>query len=958
MYLLTNIMRHFWILFVLMITGFVTNAQSIRGTLMDPVEGSTVSGATVQLKNAADSSIKATTVSDKEGKFLFSNLSKGSYILKATSVGFENLEQNVALKDSMPDLDLGDVYIPKKTTTLAGVVVVASAPPVVQKGDTTQFAASQYKTNPDATVEDLIKKMPGITVDKNGNVTGHGEQVKKVTVDGKDFFGDDATMAIRNLPADVVDKIQLYDRMSDQAQLTGFDDGNSVKAINIVTRGGGMRDAQFGKIFGGLGTNNTYNAGGNINIFNGDRRISVVGNFNNINAKNFSDQDLLGVLGGGGGGRGGRGGGGNSGQAQGINKVNMFALNYSDKWGKKINVSASYVFNNANNLTTSNSVKQTILGTDSTQFTYDNSTSSSNNNNHRFNMRLEYQIDSSNSIFIIPSIGIQNYNGTSNDLTQSIDNKGDSINYQSANGSYHRDGYNIGNNLMYRHSFGKRGRTLSASFQTTYSENEGYSYNQQYTIDYKKNSITDANRYINNPTKGTNISGRLSYTEPIGQKGMLELEYTTGVQKNQADKKTYDYDGTEYTLFDPGLSNTFKNQILTNNGGINYRLGRGRDNQFFVGVNVQNSRLISDRVYPIPGSVGQSFTSFLPNLRWMKKIGLYSNIRVFYRASTDFPSISQLQDIVDSTNKLYISAGNPNLKQSYTNFGALRYTYTNTKTSKSFIANIMFRTANDYIVNATTLKEGITYTKPINLNGYKSLNSFFIYSMPLKFIKTNLNLTGGYSYATTPGSFNNNIGNTTTNNYSGGITLSSNISEYVDFNLSYNTNYNNSSNNLNSKGSVSRTNYFNQAPGVQLNLLSKSGWFIQNDLTSQIYSGLSQGYNTRFWLWNAAVGKKFLKNKAAELRLSAFDILKQNQSITRTIGTADNSITDANTRVLQQYFMLTFTYKLKNIGKAKASSSDGEFRHREWRDGPPGGGMPRGGGFGGGGFGGGGGRMF
>ncbi|AHF15916.1 TonB-dependent receptor [Niabella soli DSM 19437] len=932
-------MRHFGILFVLMITGFVTNAQSVRGTLMDPVEGTTVGGATVQLKNAGDSSVKATTVSDKEGKFLFSNLSMGSYILKATSVGFENLEQNVALKDSMPDVDLGDVYIPKKTTTLAGVVVVASAPPVVQKGDTTQFSANQYKTNPDATVEDLIKKMPGITVDKNGNVTGHGESVKKVTVDGKDFFGNDATMAIRNLPADVVDKIQLYDRMSDQAQLTGFDDGNSVKAINIVTRGSGMREAQFGKIFGGLGTNNTYNAGGNINIFNGDRRISVVGNFNNINAKNFSDQDLLGVLGGGGG-RGGRGGG--SGQPSGINKVNMFGINYSDKWGKKINVSASYVFNNANNLTTSNSVKQTPLGTDSTQFTYDNSTSSSNNNNHRFNMRLEYQIDSSNSIFIIPSIGIQNYNGTSHDLTQSIDNKGDSINYQLANGSYHRDGYNIGNNLMYRHSFGKRGRTLSASFQTTYTENEGNSYNQQYTIDYKKNSITDANRYINNPTKGSNISGRLSYTEPIGQKGMLEFEYTTGVQKNQADKKTYDYDGTDYTLFNPGLSNTFKNQVLTNNGGVNYRLGRGRDNQFFVGVNVQNSRLISDRVYPVPGSVGQSFTSFLPNLRWMKKIGLYSNIRVFYRASTDFPSISQLQDIVDSTNKLYISAGNPNLKQSYTNFGALRYTYTNTKTSKSFIANIMFRTANDYIVNATTLKEGITYTKPINLNGYKSLNSFFIYSMPLKFIKTNLNLTGGYSYATTPGSFNDNIGNTTTNNYSGGITLSSNISEYVDFNLSYNTNYYNSSSNLNSRGSASRTNYINQAPGVQLNLLSKNGWFIQNDLTSQIYSGLSQGYDTHFWLWNAAVGKKFLKNRAAELRLSAFDILKQNQSITRTIGTADNSITDANTRVLQQYFMLTFTYKLKNIGKGKASSSDGEFRHREWRDGPRGGG----GGFG------------
>ncbi|ANH84077.1 collagen-binding protein [Niabella ginsenosidivorans] len=912
---------------------------------MDPVEGVTVGGATVVLENAADSSVKASTISDKEGKFAFTNLSLGAYTLKATSIGFEQLENRVVLADSMPDLDLGDVYIPKKTTTLAGVVVVATAPPVTQKGDTTQFSASQYKTNPDATVEDLIKKMPGISVDRNGNITGHGEQVKKVTVDGKDFFGDDATAAIKNLPADVVDKIQLYDRMSDQAQLTGFDDGNSVKAINIVTRNG-MKEAQFGKIFGGLGTRNTYNAGGNMNIFDGDRRISVIGNFNNINAKNFSDQDVLGVLGGGrgpgGGGRGGGGGGINLNQPSGINKVNTFGINYNDKWGKKVNFSASYFFNNANNVTESNSIKQTPLGTDTTWYTYNNSNSSSNNNNHRINMRMEYQIDSSNSLYIIPSIGIQNYNGSNYDLTRSLYNTGDSVNYQDAHSTSHRDGYNIGNNLMFRHSFGKRGRTISASLQTTYTENKGYSYNNQYTIDYLADSITNANRYIDNPTKGSNISGRLSYTEPVGQKGMLEFNYTTGVQKNEADQKTYDYDGSAYTDFNPGLSNTFKNRIITNNGGVNYRLGRGRDNQLSLGVNVQHSKLVSDRVYPVTGSMGQSFTSVLPNLRWMKKIGRYSNIRLFYRANTDFPSINQLQDIVDSTNKLYISSGNPNLKQSYTNFGALRYMYTNTRTSKSFIANIRFQSADNYIVQSTVLENGITYSKPINLNGYKNLSSFFVYSMPLKFIKTNLNLNAGYNYATTPGSFNNHTGKTVTNNYSGGIALTSNISEYVDFNLSYNLNYYDSRSDLNSKMSNAKTNYINQTPALQLNLLSKNGWFIETDVTSQIYSGLSQGYNQQFWLWNAGAGKKFLKNHAAELRLSAFDILKQNQSISRTIGTADNSITDANTRVLQQYFMLTFTYKLKNIGKPKASYNE-ERRH--WRGGPPGEGrMPGGGG--------------
>ena len=177
---------------------------------------------------------------------------------------------------------------------LSGVTVVAKAPPVIQKGDTSQFSASQYKVNPDATTEDLIKKMPGITVDKDGTVTAQGEQVKKVTIDGKDFFGDDASAALKNLPSEVVDKIQVFDKLSDQAQLTGYDDGNSVKAINIVTKSG-IKNGQFGRAYVGYGTNDRYNAGGNVSFFKGERRLSFVGNFNNINQQNFGSQDLLGL---------------------------------------------------------------------------------------------------------------------------------------------------------------------------------------------------------------------------------------------------------------------------------------------------------------------------------------------------------------------------------------------------------------------------------------------------------------------------------------------------------------------------------------------------------------------------------------------------------------------------------------------------------------------------------------
>ena len=248
--------------------------------------------------------------------------------------------------------------------------MVAKTPPVQQKGDTIQYNASQYKTNPDATAEDLVGKMPGITVDNSGTVTAHGDQVKSVTVDGKKFFGDDATAALRNLPAEVIDKIQVFDKLSDQAQFTGFDDGNSVRAINIVTKPN-MRNGRFGRLFAGYGTDGRYNVGGNVNFFHGDRRLSFVGLFNNINQQNFSSQDLLGFSNNNN--RGGRGGGVPSVGAQsGINTTNAFGINYTDMWGKKLEVQASYFFNNGSMNNNEISNIQTLLSKDSTQFEISN----------------------------------------------------------------------------------------------------------------------------------------------------------------------------------------------------------------------------------------------------------------------------------------------------------------------------------------------------------------------------------------------------------------------------------------------------------------------------------------------------------------------------------------------------------------------------------------------------------
>ena len=923
---------------------------SLKGKVADKTDNSPIVGATVQLVSQRDSSQSKLVVTDKSGNFVFNGLNASGYKLYISYSGYEKVEQRVNLQAS--NTTPLSFTIAKVATDLGDVTVVAKAAPARQKGDTTEYSAGQFKVNPDATAEDMIKKLPGVVVGKDGTVTAMGEQVRKVTVDGRDFFGDDATAALKNLPASVIDKIQVFDKLSDQAALTGFDDGNSQKTVNIVTKSG-IKNGQFGRIYAGAGTDSRYSAGGNVSFFKGDRRLSFVGNFNNINMQNFASQDLLGVTsssgggGGRGGGRGGQGGGGadnfNVGQSSGISRTNAFGINFSNVYAKKLTVTGSYFFNNSHNNNESVVSTETFRSTKN-QFSIQRSNPVTNNTNHRINLRFEYKIDSSNSLFIIPSFSYQKNNSSSYSSQNVYEGVADSIsNTVIPRSTSDRNGYNFRNNILFRHAFAKRGRTLSFGINTTFTKNDGETITDA-RYRYYKNGVFDydslQNRLSDNNTNGHTIGGNVAYTEPIGKKGQLQFDYTISVQKNKADQQTFSYDGQKYTQFDTILSNRFDNSITTNNVGINYRLGQSRDEQLSFGVNFQHSRLQSDRVFPTTTSVDQSFATVLPNLMWRKKLSANVNVRVFYRASTSFPSINQLQDVVNLSNPLYVSSGNPDLKQSYTHFLSGRYAYTNSKTSRSFFANLFLQTASNYISNAVyipdadstiqqniVLKGGSQFTKPVNLNGYKSLRTFFTYSMPLKFIKTTLNLNAGFSYSKLPGLIDYQKTFTNSYTYNGGVVLASNISEYVDFNVSYNANLTSSKTNT-----TSSTNswYVNQVVGAQVNLLNKKGWFIQNDVSGNIYSGdLDQHY----WLWNAAIGKKFLKNKAAELKLSVFDLLKQNQSIVRTI--TENSITDAQTQVLQQYFMLTFTYSLKNFGVAKASTNT----ERNFGGGRPGGGF-------------------
>lgn len=913
---------------------------TISGIVKDNVNEPQI-GATISLQTPAGA-YAGGGAADIDGHFVIGNVSPGTYTVKISYLGFTDYTKQINVGNT--EFNLGIVKMEaSKATALKEVDVVEKAISVQQKDDTTQFNAGSYKVNPDASAEDLVRKMPGIDL-SSGKPQAQGEQVAKVLVDGKPFFGDDATSSLKNLPAEVIDKIQVYDEKSDQSQFTGFDDGNTSKVINIVTKPG-KRQGVFGKVYGAYGYDDKYNAGGNINYFKGDRRISLIGQTNNINIQNFAAQDLLGISGGsggrsfgGGGRRGGDGGGGMAGSnfltnsQGGISKTNAVGFNYSDKWGKKIDVTASYFFNNSNNAQDQDLTKRFLLPSQADQ-TYDElSNTTTNNYNHRFNMRLNYNIDSFNSILFVPTLSTQKNNsvstldgktyGAGNTLLNSLTNTFNSK----------LDGYNLNSMLLYRHKFKKRGRTLSLMANGGYNDNDGNT--SLYSNTIYDTTLEVTNQQATQSRTGWTLNSNINYTEPLSRKSFMQVQYGLRYQESESDKRTYNFDAATggYTAPDTQLSNKFSSDYLTHRGGLTYRYMDTSFN-FNIGVDFQYATLDNDRELPYTSSLRRSFNNILPSARFQYNFDKKKNLRLFYRTSTDAPSVTQLQDVINNANQLQQSIGNPDLEQSYQHNLAIRYSATNTARSSTFFAMLSGSLTQNYIANSTIIAEdtmtvqgdvflprGAQFSKPVNLNGYVNARSFVTYGMPVTALKSNLNINATAGYVRTPGLINNEKNYANNTNLGLGLVLSSNISEKIDFTISSNSSYNIVTNTLNTS---SNNKYFNQASRLSLNYIFWKGIVFNTELNHQLYTGLSAGFNQNFLLWNMSLAKKVFKNQQGEVKLSVFDLLKQNNSIARTI--TETYTQDLKTNVLQRYFMLTFTYNLRFF-KGGASMKDAEQR--------------------------------
>ncbi|HMU45060.1 MAG TPA: outer membrane beta-barrel family protein [Chitinophagaceae bacterium] len=922
-------------LLVLFITGFSTivSAQkngSVSGTAFDTISKQPVSAATITVLNSKDSSLVTFTMTGNDGRFNLTGLAEGSYRLLITHVNYHNSNTWFLITDSIRSITLGNVIMNDKAKVLEEVVIANEAPPITLINDTIQYNAGSFKVQPNANVEELLKKLPGVKVEKDGTIKAQGETVNRVLVDGKEFFGNDPKVATKNLPADAVDKVQVYDKQSDQAQLTGFDDGNYEKTINLKLKKD-KKKGVFGKVNAGAGNKERYEGKFNVNSFKGARQFSAIGMGNNTNAEGFSFMDILnftGELA-----RMQKGGGGNidinissddaaalginpGGRNSGITTAWGGGLNYNNIIGTKLDMQSNYFYNRFNPKQESHIQRQYFLP-DSFYFYNQDAYSDNLNNSHRLNLNLLFEIDSMNSIRFQPSLNLQKTNNRSQSNYQTLSqNKMLAIdgfsNTQNLN-----NGYNFKNEITWRKKFARKGRTFSMSLQTSLNESDGNGNLSSVNSFYDPNGVLTKKDTLNQKSstsgdlKSYNI--RAAYTEPIWKRSLLELSIRNSNSKSISEKTTYDYNSGngKYDQLNDMLSNDFENTYGFTNLGLRTRTQR-KKYSYSVGFYWQYASLKGKIISEVKDSVlEKSFSNILPTASFQYNFTRFKRFSVFYNTSTNQPSASQLQPVPDISNPLNIKNGNPDLKQEFTHSIRGNLNLISPYKNKNLFWFFNIQTTRNKIVNYDSLDlgTGIRYSRPVNVDGVFSMNNEVSYSMPVRFLKGSVELSTNIRYNKGKQFISQVANDIKTVAVGPELRLDMNPTQKLNIGTGVAINYNKSKYSIQSALSA---DYLSQEFNASLDWEMPKGFFFSTDFVYTINSQRAAGFNTRVPLWNASISKQMLKFNRGELKLSARDILNRNIGISR--NTNNNYIEDSRVLTLRQFFMLSFTYSLSKLG--------------------------------------------
>lgn len=953
---------------------------TVTGSTVDSKTGEPLVGVAVKV-TSADGGTGTFGISDADGKFSFEVSRAGTYSLEFSYVGYKTLHREVEIWPFEPKL--GKFKLKEDPKLLAEVETIGHSERIKQKGDTLSYNASAYKVQDGATAEALVSKMPGIVVNKEG-IKAQGETVQKVLVDGKEFFDNDVKMALRSLPAEVLDRVNIFDKKSDQAEFTGIDDGETVKAMDLITKSY-RRNGTFGKVTGGFGNNfdlnNAYwKAGFNLNLFNGNRRITLQGMSNNVNERDFSNEDMGGF-----GGMMGREWG-----VRGVARTNGFGINFSDTYlNNEVETELSYFFNQ-NRIIQTDTTYVDDLNRESSN--YAASSSLNHTMSHRIGGRITYRPTERDEVVIRPSLNFQQSDGKTMSEDRSwnhhlsdvsIDRQqqklwDDVLSRSSNQSDTDNDSWNARANVLWRHRLNKPGRTLSLNLigGASGSDAESKDIKDQLFGDIRMLE-NQANTSRNN---NSNVGGNIQWVEPLTKELNLSLRYD--MNYNQARRRMlYDfYSDDKFShleCHDSLNTNTYLQRQLRNSGelGLSFNHGTLRAN---ATLRFENSHIFGEQDYFYKHDLyktSKSYNSILPTLRLEYRTKGGTQFRIDYRSRSQAPSVSNLQESVNTTNRLRYTAGNPDLDQTISHNVHFNMIYTNTETAQNFmifggIDATQHQISNQILINRTTgnmhldqlpteygfssqvyrgleLAPGAMITRPVNRDGHFSAFIDFGYGFPFDAIMSNVNISLGGGYSQNPSSklyyeldekgkagISTFDSRTQTYEFNPSLDITSNISQDLNFGIMYFPQFQWV---VDREGNTENQDFINHELDAMLNWTFWNGFTTDQELEWQYFGGPSQPQAISQWVWNASIGKKFLKGNAAEIKLQAFDILGSNKGFSRSVG--DSNISTSYRNFMPRYFLCTFTYKItayKTGGKAST-------RQTEPESGFPGGGF---GGFG------------